>query len=83
MAKKYKLMPEEIYGEKNCRADDGTLVKVLFYALYAKQDFQQELVLLALITVMIGLHTHLRPCCFNLLESQRKPVSHSSRPSRI
>ena len=24
-------MPEEIYSEKNCLADDGTLVKVLFY----------------------------------------------------
>jgi hypothetical protein len=29
--RKYKLMPEEIYSEKNRLADDGTLVKVLFY----------------------------------------------------
>jgi hypothetical protein len=28
---KYKLMPEEICSEKNRLADDGTLVKVLFY----------------------------------------------------
>jgi hypothetical protein len=27
----YKLMPEEIYSKKNCLANDGTLVKVLFY----------------------------------------------------
>jgi hypothetical protein len=29
--RKYKLMPEEVYGERNCLADDGTLSKVLFY----------------------------------------------------
>ena len=29
--RKYNLMPEEIYSEKNRLADDGTLVKVLFY----------------------------------------------------
>jgi hypothetical protein len=29
--RKYKMMPEEIYSEKNRLADDGTLVKVLFY----------------------------------------------------
>ncbi len=29
--RKYKLMPEEIYSERNCLADDGTLSKVLFY----------------------------------------------------
>jgi hypothetical protein len=29
--RKYRLMPEEIYSEKNCLADDGTLSKVLFY----------------------------------------------------
>jgi hypothetical protein len=27
----YKLIPEEIYSELNCLADDGTLAKVLFY----------------------------------------------------
>ncbi len=27
----YKLVPEEIYSEQNCLADDGTLAKVLFY----------------------------------------------------
>ncbi len=31
VVRKYKLMPEEIYSEKNRLADDGTLVKVLFY----------------------------------------------------
>jgi hypothetical protein len=30
-ARDYKLMPEEIYSKKNHLADDGTLVKVLFY----------------------------------------------------
>jgi hypothetical protein len=30
-AQKYKLVPEEIYSERNCLADDGTLTKVLFY----------------------------------------------------
>jgi hypothetical protein len=29
--RKYNLMPEEIYSEKNRLADEGTLVKVLFY----------------------------------------------------
>jgi hypothetical protein len=29
--RKYNLMPEEIFSEKNCLADDGTLIKVLFY----------------------------------------------------
>ena len=29
--RRYRLMPEEIYSEKNRLADDGTLVKVLFY----------------------------------------------------
>ncbi len=28
---RYRLMPEEIYSKKNRMADDGTLVKVLFY----------------------------------------------------
>ena len=28
--RKYKLMPEEVYSEKNCLAEDGTLSKVLF-----------------------------------------------------
>ncbi len=31
VVRKYKLMPEEIYIEKNRLANDGTLVKVLFY----------------------------------------------------
>jgi hypothetical protein len=30
-ARKYKLIPEEIYSERNRLADDGTLVKVLYY----------------------------------------------------
>ncbi len=30
-ARKYKLMPEEIFSEKNRTADDGSLAKVLFY----------------------------------------------------
>ncbi len=29
--RKYKLMPEEVYSERNCLADDETLSKVLFY----------------------------------------------------
>jgi hypothetical protein len=31
VAHKYKLVPEEIYSEKNFLVDNGTLVKVLFY----------------------------------------------------
>jgi hypothetical protein len=31
VVRKYKLMPEEIYSKKNHLADDGTLVKILFY----------------------------------------------------
>ncbi len=30
-ARKYKLIPEEIYSERNRLADDGTLAKVLFF----------------------------------------------------
>jgi hypothetical protein len=30
-AHRYKLIPEEIYSEQNCLADNGTLAKVLFY----------------------------------------------------
>ena len=29
--RKYNLMPEEIFSERNRMADDGTLDKVLFY----------------------------------------------------
>jgi hypothetical protein len=31
MARKYKLIPEEIYSKRNRLANDGTLVKILFY----------------------------------------------------
>ena len=30
-ARKYKLVPEEIFSEQNCTADDGGLAKTLFY----------------------------------------------------
>jgi hypothetical protein len=30
-ARKYKLMPEEIFRKKNCTADNGGLAKTLFY----------------------------------------------------
>jgi hypothetical protein len=30
-AQKYKLVPEEIFSEQNCMADDGGLTKTLFY----------------------------------------------------
>jgi hypothetical protein len=30
-ARKFKLIPEEIFSEKNCMADDGGLAKTLFY----------------------------------------------------
>ena len=29
--RKYKVMPEEVYSERNCLAGDGRLYKVLFY----------------------------------------------------
>ncbi len=29
--RKYKLKPEEVYSERNCLADDGTLSKILFF----------------------------------------------------
>jgi hypothetical protein len=31
MARKYKLMPEEVFSTRNRLADDRTLIKVLFY----------------------------------------------------
>jgi hypothetical protein len=30
-ARKYKLVPEEIFSEQNCTANDGGLAKTLFY----------------------------------------------------
>jgi hypothetical protein len=30
-ARKYKLIPEEIFSKKNCTADDGGLTKTLIY----------------------------------------------------
>ncbi len=30
-ARKYRLMPEEIFSERNRLADNGTLSKVIFY----------------------------------------------------
>jgi hypothetical protein len=30
-ARKYKLVPEEIFSERNCTADNGGLAKTLFY----------------------------------------------------
>jgi hypothetical protein len=29
--RKYKLMPEEVYSERNHLADNGTLSKILFF----------------------------------------------------
>jgi hypothetical protein len=42
---KYKLMPEEIYSEWNCLADDGTLSKVLFYDIVRQLQRPAGLVL--------------------------------------
>jgi hypothetical protein len=30
-ARKYKLMPEEVFSEKNCTVDNGGLANTLFY----------------------------------------------------
>ena len=30
-ARRYKLIPEEIFSKQNCTADDGGLAKTLFY----------------------------------------------------
>ncbi len=35
--RRYRLMLEEIYSKKNCLANDGTLVKVLFTTSFARQ----------------------------------------------
>jgi hypothetical protein len=29
--RKYTLIPEKVYSKRNCLANDGTLLKVLFY----------------------------------------------------
>jgi hypothetical protein len=52
-AREHKLIPEEIYSERNRLAEDRTLAKVIFYELSAKQDGRQELRPLTQITVMI------------------------------
>jgi hypothetical protein len=36
LVRKYKLMPEAIYSKKKCFADDGTLVKILFYDIVSQ-----------------------------------------------
>ncbi len=48
--RKYKLMPEEIYSEGNCLADDDTLSKVLFYNIVQNSGAQQASRLLMRIT---------------------------------
>jgi hypothetical protein len=30
-ARKYQLIPEEVFSEWNCLADNGTLFKIIFY----------------------------------------------------
>ena len=36
-ARKYKLMPEDIFSERNRMADDGGLAKILFYDIVRKR----------------------------------------------
>ncbi len=38
-ARRYKLIPEEIYSERNRLTDDGTLAKVLFYNIVRQTKF--------------------------------------------
>ena len=60
-ARDYKLIPEEIYSERNCLADNGTLAKFSFMMLSEKQDSQQASAQLMPITVTIVLCTQLHP----------------------
>ena len=53
---KYKLMPEEVFSERNRLADDGTLSKVLFFilptncgGLQALHQSTQTIVMIALL----------------------------------
>jgi hypothetical protein len=41
-ARKYKLIPEEIFSEKNCMADDRGLAKPCFKTLFANLGSQQQ-----------------------------------------
>jgi hypothetical protein len=57
--RRYHLMPEENFSEKNRTADDGALAKILFNCVLL-----QLLPRWTLATAMIGLPTLLLPWCF-------------------
>jgi hypothetical protein len=42
-ARKYKLIPEEIFSKWNRLADDGTLAKVLFYDIVRQMRLPAEI----------------------------------------
>jgi hypothetical protein len=44
-ARKYKLIPEEIFSKKNCTVDDGGLAKTLFYDLVRQTQLSAEIAL--------------------------------------
>ncbi len=60
-ARKYKMMPDEIYSEKNWMADDGTLTKRSFLTPHVRHEHQQPLHPSMHQTAMTGLPTRL-PC---------------------
>jgi hypothetical protein len=55
-ARKYTLIPEEIFSEKNRTADDRGLAKILFYNIFANLGSQQQLHWLMSPTAMTVLH---------------------------
>jgi hypothetical protein len=56
-AQKYKLVPEEIFSERNSMADDGGLAKPCSTTLFANLGSQQQLHWSMPPTAMTVLHT--------------------------
>jgi hypothetical protein len=83
MARHYKLVPEEIYSEWNCLANDGTLAKVLFYDIVRQTRLPAGISGLMLTIVTIGLHTLSHPWFFKRWGSQSRPSSRCCQPFKI
>jgi hypothetical protein len=55
-ARKYKLVPEEVFSKKNCNAGNGGLTKTLFYNIVCQLRVKAAIALVDASTAMIVLH---------------------------
>jgi hypothetical protein len=74
-ARKYRLMPDEIYSEKNRMADDGTLTKTLFLTPHIRPGYWQPLPQSTHQIATTGLLTQLPGWSFNCLVCQNQQLS--------